>query len=198
VSLTLASVVGALAVVVWGWPRGETAGSAGADPDPAAASNVLVEPEGGGAPSAARVVVDVDGEVRRPGVVELASGARVVDAIRAAGGLTSRGDTGTLNLAEVLIDGQQVTVPSTRAPAAPAPAGSADSTGPGASAAGPVSLNSATAEQLETLPGIGPVLAAAIIDWRAENGGFTSIDQLQEVSGIGPATFADVAPLISL
>jgi competence protein ComEA len=150
------------------------------------------------------LVVDVDGKVHSPGVVELSTGSRVIDAIKAAGGVTRHGDTGALNLAEVLIDGQQVVVPragadgsvvsgvvpgGTAEPVAPVP-----TSGPAAT----VSINSASTTELEVLPGIGPVLAAAIVEWRTQNGGFTSIEQLQEVSGIGPATYAELAPLVRL
>lgn len=144
-------------------------------------------------------MVDVDGAVRRPGVVELPSGSRVVDAIKSAGGVLPRADTGSLNLAQVLIDGEQVVVPregDTAAP--PGPVGTTSPAPGSAPAAELVSVNTATEVELETLPGIGPVLAAAIIEWRTQNGGFTSIDQLQEVSGIGPSTFADLAPLVRL
>ena len=204
VSLGLAAVVGALAVVIWGWPRGTPVDDA--VPKASAAGigeNTLVQPSVS-ASSAADVVVDVDGEVRRPGVVELAAGSRVVDAIEAAGGVTRLGDTGALNLAEVLIDGQQVVVPSARAaassgaPVAGEPLAPAAGASSGASPGTPVSLNSATPAELETLPGIGPVLAAAIVEWRTQNGGFTSVEQLQDVSGIGPATFAELAPLVRL
>jgi competence protein ComEA len=158
---------------------------------------VLIEPSPTSS-SKTLVVVDVDGAVRHPGVVQLPDGMRVIDAIERAGGLTRSADTGALNLAELLIDGQQVVVPSTTgAGATPAEPPSADGA-VAPSAAGPVSLNSASEAELETLPGIGPVLAAAIVQWRTDNGGFTSIDQLQDVSGIGPATFAELAPLVRL
>jgi competence protein ComEA len=141
------------------------------------------------------IIVDVDGEVRRPGVVELADGDRVIDALEAAGGVLRRGDTGALNLAEVLLDGQQVVVPrrgdSTDATTDPASGASTD-----APTDALVNLNTADEAALDTLPGIGPVLAAAIVEWRTQNGGFTSIEQLQEVSGIGPTTFAELAPLV--
>lgn len=197
ISLGLAAVVGALAVVIWGWPRGTAVESPGAAEAVASHSNVLVDQSPSASP-AALLVIDVDGEVRRPGVVELAPGSRVVDALKAAGGVTGAGDTGDLNLAELLIDGQQVVVPSTRDPVTSAPVAPSGGTAPGPTSAAMVSLNSASAVELETLPGIGPVLAAAIVEWRAQNGGFTSIEQLQDVSGIGPATFAELAPLVRL
>ena len=122
--------------------------------------------------------------------------SRVVDALKAAGGVAARADTGTLNLAQVLIDGEQIVV--LRRGAAPS-AVPGPSTVPGSGGSLPaavVNLNTATAVELETLPGIGPVLAAAIVEWRTQNGGFTSVDQLEQVSGIGPATFAELEPLV--
>jgi competence protein ComEA len=128
------------------------------------------------------VVVDVAGAVRRPGVYRLPSGARVDDAVRRAGG----GDDGALldqiNLAARLADGQQVVVPERvagAAAAATAGAGSGD---------GPISLGSATADQLDTIEGIGPVTAGDIIEFRDQHGGLSSVDQLDQISGIGPAT----------
>jgi len=198
----LAAVAGALVVVLVGWPRGSSVEVADGEisADSLETQSVLSEPS----PGAPTVVVDVDGKVRRPGVVELADGSRVIDAIKKAGGLARRGDTGALNLAEVLIDGQQIVVPATgQSPTAEVdvPPGStpgAATPTPGAGAVAAVSINSASQAELETLPGIGPVLALAILEWRTQNGGFTSVEQLQEVSGIGPATFADIAPLVRL
>ena len=202
-SLALAAAAGALVMVVVGWPRGTTAQSLpGTMPDQ---TNVLVDASpSASAASDAVVVVDVDGKVKRPGVVELPQGSRVIDAIKAAGGLTGLGDTGSLNLAEVLLDGQQVVVPPQGADNDGA-SGMADGatpsggvTAPTAGATATVSINSAATTELETLPGVGPVLAAAIVQWRTDNGGFTSIEQLQEVSGIGPVTYAELAPLVRL
>lgn len=203
-SLALAALVGALTVVVIGWPRGEAApdattpqheanarANAGAD---AGALSVLEPP----ASSPEVVVVDVDGAVRRPGVVELPGGSRVVDALDAAGGVQPRADTGALNLAQVLLDGEQVVVPGARAGGATDPAAVASPAPGGVPTSGLVSINTATEAELDTLPGIGPVLAAAIVEWRTQNNGFTSVDQLQDVSGIGPATFAELAPLVRL
>jgi competence protein ComEA len=123
----------------------------------------------------------------------------VVDAIDRAGGTTPKADTGSLNLAQVLVDGAQVVVPGSVG--AGQGSSSALTTSPSAmpSTSGvAVNINTATEAELDTLPGIGPVLAAAIVQWRTENGGFTSVDQLQEVSGIGPATFADISPLVHI
>lgn len=199
VSLALAATAGALVVVIVGWPRGaevaregaqRAAGSAGS------AENVLVQPSAT-VTAAGSVVVDVDGAVRRPGVVELPEGSRVIDALKSAGGVAAKADTAALNLAQVLIDGEQIVVPRKGSGLSSTVPGLTGTAQPGApSAVALVNLNTATAVDLETLPGIGPVLAAAIVDWRTQNGGFTSVDQLEQVSGIGPATFADIAPLV--
>lgn len=147
------------------------------------------------APSATRsvVVVDVAGKVRHPGVVRLPQGSRVVDAIAAAGGSLRGVDLTTLNLARTLQDGEQVVVGATLSP--PPTAGTSSGTTPPTSA-GPVDLNSATLEQLETLPGIGPALGQRIIDWRTAHGHFSTVDELREVAGIGDARFADLAPRV--
>ncbi|MFE1023296.1 helix-hairpin-helix domain-containing protein [Streptomyces sp. NPDC058818] len=148
----------------------------------------------------AEIVVDVGGKVRKPGIHRLPAGARVADALRAAGGVRSGTKTDGLNRARFLVDGEQVIVgPS--APVAPAGPGGAAPGGPGAPAAGaapaaPVSLNTATADQLDTLPGVGPVLAQHIIDYRTQHGGFRSVDELREVNGIGERRFADLRNLV--
>jgi competence protein ComEA len=137
--------------------------------------------------------VHVAGAVRRPGVVQLRAGARVADAVAAAGGPARSAELASVNLARPVVDGEQLVVlargqgPAVAAP--PAAGGAAASTAP-------IDLNSATLEQLDTLPGVGPVLAQRILDWRAEHGRFGSTDELREVSGIGEATFADIKPLV--
>jgi len=139
------------------------------------------------------VVVDVAGDVRHPGIVVLRAGARVVDALRAAGGPLRGTDLSTLNQARLLVDGEQIVV------GAPAPAGVAASGSAASVPAAPlVNLNSATQAQLESLPGIGPVTAQSIIDWRAAHGRFSSVEELLEVDGIGDATLADLAPYVTL
>jgi competence protein ComEA len=143
------------------------------------------------------IVVDVAGKVRRPGIATLPLGSRVVDAISAAGGPRRGAAVGSLNLARVLTDGEQVVV------GIPAPGGVAASavTTPDASAGSAipmVNLNSANQADLEELPGIGPVTAQAILTYRSENGPFTAVDQLVDVSGIGDATLAKIAPFVTL
>ena len=161
-------------------------GSAAATAAPAAAS--------GSAPGAqaAEVVVAVGGKVRRPGLVRLPAGSRVDDAVRAAGGARRGVDLGLVNLARRLVDGEHVLVgvPGTGPPAAGLPAQGAASSDAAAAGGAVLDLNTATAAQLDELPGIGPVLAQRIVDWRTENGRFASVDQLREVSGIGESTFA--------
>jgi competence protein ComEA len=157
----------------------------------------------GGAPStvstglataAPGLVVDVVGQVARPGVVHLAAGARVIDALAAAGGALAGVDLTTINLARKLTDGEQVALGVVGAPnAGPAPvAGASGST------TGPIDLNSATLSELDSLPGVGPVLAAHILDWRAAHGRFTSVDELRQVSGIGESKYADLKGLVTV
>lgn len=144
------------------------------------------------------IVVDVSGKVRSPGIQRLPAGSRVADALRAAGGLRRGASTEGLNRARVLMDGEQVVVGGPAPPAAgPVPgAGGAGGPAAGAAPAGPVSLNTATADQLDTLPGVGPVLAQHIIDYRTRHGGFRSVDELREVNGIGDRRFADLQNLV--
>ncbi|MGR8010596.1 helix-hairpin-helix domain-containing protein [Streptomyces hypolithicus] len=158
------------------------------------------------APGDARIVVDVSGKVRRPGIHRLPAGSRVADALHAAGGVKTGADTAGLNRARLLMDGEQVAVglPGAAGAAGPAaPGGSGAASGAGASSGAafgpttaPVGLSAATAEQLEALPGVGPVLAQAVIDYRTEHGGFRSVDELREVRGIGDRRFADLQPLV--
>ena len=175
-------------------PAAATAAAAG----PAAAG---VTPAGapaaapGSAGPAGSVVVDVAGKVRRPGVATLPAGSRVVDAIRKAGGARPGVDLTSLNLARVLVDGEQILVGVAPAPGVAASASAEPGrTGDGAL----VNLNTATLEQLDGLPGVGPVTAQKILDWRSAHGAFTAIDELLEVDGIGEKTLADMAPRLTL
>ncbi len=149
-------------------------------------------------PSPTSVVVQVVGQVRAPGVVTLPQGSRVQDAVKAAGGATSGADLTRVNLARKVVDGEQIHVPKpgeevTPPPAAPAGGGASTPDADGGDG-GVVDLNSAGAEALEALPGIGPVLASRIVDWRRQNGRFTSVDELAEVSGIGDKMLAQLRP----
>jgi competence protein ComEA len=141
------------------------------------------------------VVVDVTGKVRKPGIVELPVGSRVVNALRAAGGVQPGVRTASLNLARVLVDGEQIVV-GYRVPAPPAGSSSAAGSTPSSAALAPINLNTATQQQLEALPDVGPVTAAAILQYKAEHGQYTSVDELLDVSGIGDATLANIRPYV--
>ena len=184
----------------------------GGEPGP-----VSVEPVPGGPPSAATsrpgagpggdggAVVQVAGEVRRPGVYTVPLGARVHEAVERAGGLTRRADPAGVNLVAKVADGQQVIVPRRGAAAAGAAGPGAGSTRPGGSgaaagpgAAGPkVSLGSATPEQLDAVDGIGPTLAQRIVEYRQQRGGFRSVDELRQVEGIGEKRFESLREAVS-
>lgn len=149
---------------------------------------LVVPPAAGDAVSAAgpQLVIDVEGSVRHPGLVRLPDGARVDDALRAAGGVLRGASTTGLNLARKLTDGEQVLV------GAPGAAPGAAAAGPPATAGGLLDLNLATVQDLDALPGIGPVLAQRIVDWRTAHGRFGSVDQLREVDGIGESKYAQL------
>lgn len=158
------------------------------------------------------VVVSVVGLVHKPGLVTLISGARIADALEAAGGALDGADLVGLNMARRIVDGEQIIVGITGAPGAPSPMGSSVTSNtvaaPAQSGGGPagakgtapsgaaVDLNAATAEDLDALPGVGPVTAAAIIAWREAHGRFGSVDQLGEVDGIGPARLEKLRNLV--
>jgi competence protein ComEA len=166
-------------------------GHAAAAP-PLAVAPITPRPTAQRAASAGRpLVVDVEGAVRRPGLYRLEQGARVADAITRAGGLTRRAERTAVNLAAPLADGEQILVAARGSPVGAGASG----TSPG-TPAGPVSLSSATAEQLDTLPGVGPVTAQKIVSYRQEHGPFTSVDGLDAIPGIGPAKLADLRPLV--
>ncbi|MCM3923338.1 ComEA family DNA-binding protein [Frankia sp. AiPs1] len=155
--------------------------------------------------AADEVVVDVAGRVTRPGVVRLPAGSRVVDAIDQVGGVLAGTDTTGIGLARVLVDGEQILVdgrpgpPPVAAASAPVAAAAAAADGGGGGAQhGPIDLNSASSEQLDGLPGVGPVLAGRIVQWRTEHGPFRSPEQLGEVTGLGDKRLADLLPLVKV
>jgi competence protein ComEA len=142
---------------------------------------------------AARVVVDVVGAVRRPGLYRLEQGSRIADAVARAGGATGKADLAMVNLAAPLADGEQVVVPKRGAPGvAGGGAGAA-----GGLSTGPVHLSTATLDQLDSLPGIGPVTAQKILDYRAKHGAFSSVDALDAVPGIGPSRMDQLRDLVA-
>jgi competence protein ComEA len=212
-TLALVAVLAAVGLAVTCWvvvrsdarplaaPALSSSGLAGgglATPAEPVAEGSTVEP-GPGASSASatgEVTVDVAGRVRRPGIVVLPAGSRVVDALEEAGGAAPRVDLSSLNLARVLTDGEQIVVGAVAlaGPAVPA----AGSTAAPPAGAALVNLNTADEPQLETLPEVGPVTAGAIVAWRTENGGFTAVEELLEVDGIGDATLAQIAPFVTV
>lgn len=140
------------------------------------------------------VTVDVAGKVRRPGIAVLDAGSRIIDAVKAAGGARPGTDLSGLNLARLLVDGEQILV------GLPSPAGIAASAvaSPGATPGPLVNLNTASQAELETLPDVGPVTAQAIIAWRTDHGVYTAVDELLEVDGIGDATLSNLAPYVTV
>lgn len=208
VHVAVVAVVAALAVGLAAWwavrdqaravpvaPAAESP-SGSAEPLAPVVSSDAAAPDGPGAgesDSVQDLVVDVAGKVRRPGIAVLPAGSRVVDALDAAGGARRGVDLTSLNLARPVVDGEQILVGV--APAAGV-AGTVGAPAPGGGTL--VNLNTADQAALDTLPGVGPVTADAILGWREANGAFTSVDELLEVDGIGEATLADLAPLVTL
>ena len=166
------------------------------DANPAPHAALSAEPE-----QVRELVVHVVGAVRRPGLYRLREGSRVDDAIERAGGPGRKAALQLVNLAAPIADGQQVVVPVRTASSAATGAASevgAAASGAGGPAGGRVHLNSATVEELDELPGIGPVTAQKIVDYRTEKGAFSSVDELDAVPGIGPARLADLKALVDL
>jgi competence protein ComEA len=157
---------------------------------PAEAAPLVPAGEAGHSAPAPRIFVHVVGAVRRAGLYRLADGRRVADAIRRAGGATGKADLALVNLAAPLVDGMQVIVPARVSTGAGESAGAA-------LPVGRVSLASATLEQLDELPGIGPVTAQKIVDWRQAHGPFGSVDELDDVPGIGPARVEQLRDLVT-
>jgi competence protein ComEA len=173
-------------LAAWYLARSRPTADAAAAPAVATIAAATPTATGRGTP----VVVDVSGAVERPGVYRLTSENRVEDALERAGGPTRRADLSAINRASKLEDGRQILVPK-RGQAAPAVAtGTGTAAPPGAPATGPVNLNSATLEQLETLDGVGPATAQKILDYREQHGGFKSVEELDQVSGIGEKRLA--------
>ncbi|MDL5160031.1 ComEA family DNA-binding protein [Actinomycetospora termitidis] len=195
-ALALAAVV-LLAAVVAAWVV--FSGRPVAEPVPAlpVVAGVASAPSSAAAPApGAPVVVHVAGKVRRPGLVTLADGARVGDAVDAAGGALPKVDLTPLNLAARVVDGQQIVVGAAPAPAAPAGPAATPGAAPAAGGDGKLDLNAATLEQLDGLPGVGPVTAKKILDWRTQNGRFGAVEQLREIPGIGEARFGTLRELV--
>ena len=187
-------LLGCLALVAWWWWQGRPrpveeipTTSVSAD----APGQISVDASIDSA-TTTMLTVHVIGRVRQPGIVELPEGARVADAIAAAGGLRDERLRSDLNLARLVVDGEQIDV---RRRAAKASTTSVSGSSP---APGPINLNTADAAALQSLPGIGPVLAGRIVAWRDANGPFPNVDVLGEVSGIGPALMADLRPLVQV
>jgi competence protein ComEA len=205
IGLAVVAAVAAVAAAVGVW-----AGRPVAEPVPALPVVAAGAPASGAPPGSVpvpapggRVVVNVAGKVRRPGLVTMPDGARVGEAVDAAGGALPAVDLTPLNLAARVVDGQQILVGVAAPPAAaaaPGPAapagGSAAPAGGSPSAGGKLDLNAATLEQLDGLPGVGPVTAKKILDWRTQNGRFSAVEQLREIPGIGDARFGTLRDLV--
>jgi len=186
-------LLGALLLVVGYWWWQSRARPVVTIPDPVASAGALPE-----AQSLGEVIVHVRGRVVYPGVVTLPAGSRVIDAIEAAGGVRAGATIGDLNLARILVDGEQVAVGVRDSRDAPAGTAAAALGAEAPVADGLVDLNTATAAELEALPGIGPVLAERIVQWREDNGPFTDVEVLGEVSGIGDALMAQLRPRVRI
>lgn len=142
------------------------------------------------------MMVHVVGAVKKPGLILVDSGARVIDAVLRAGGMTPTADQCAINLARALVDGEQVFVSTALTPGVACASVSSPSNSGHTGPSGKVSLSRGTLEQFDSLPGVGPALAQRIIDWRNAHGGFTSVEQLDEVSGIGEKVLLNLAPLV--
>ncbi len=186
--LALVVAVGSAGLYLSGRPRAQDMERALATGGSAVTAEPFGEPLVAAPSPSASLLVHVAGEVRKPGVVRLPAGARVEDAVQAAGGLRRGASLGMTNLARVVADGERIEV------------GGSDPTAHGVENAGAVGalldLNTATSDQLDGLPGVGPVTAAKILAWRTEHGRFTVVDELAEVPGIGPKTLAELRPLV--
>ncbi len=192
VALILVAAVGAVVAAVGVWSERPRAEPVPALPAVSAPSVLGSAAPSSSAPPAGPLVVSVSGKVRKPGLVQVPEGARVADALEAAGGALPGADLTGLNLARKVADGEQIVV------GVPAPADAVAPPGGAAAPAGKIDLNSATAAQLDTLPGIGPVTVQRILDWRTANGRFATVDQLREIEGIGERRFAQLRELVTV
>jgi competence protein ComEA len=179
-------------------PKGSTQLVSGSAKGTSPTTDAVALVDGTGKPENQSVFVHVLGAVTSPGLFELGSGSRVIDAISAAGGFTDEAEQGGVNLARILADGEQLVVPKIGEAPPAAESVVAGSAPGGAAAGGKVSLNSASAAELEALPRIGPAMAARIVEWRTANGRFSALNDLLSVAGIGQKTFDDIKDLISL
>jgi competence protein ComEA len=196
VSRSTALVLGFALVAVLA-VAGQRLARAGTAESPEALAPLEVAPS---EPQRRALVVHVVGAVHRPGLLRLGEGARVADAVARAGGATARADLSALNLAAPLVDGVQVLVPRRATGSAGSAPAAEDTTAPASEYAGAArksSLATATAEQLDELPGVGPITAQKILDYRAEHGPFRSVDDLDLVPGIGPATVEELRDLVT-
>jgi competence protein ComEA len=197
VHLAVVALVVAAAVGLAAWwavqDQAEPVPVAPVSPAPPPLASMGPDAATGTAEPSGDLVVDVAGKVRRPGIAVLPPGSRVVDALEAAGGARRGVDLTSLNLARPVVDGEQILVGVAPVPGVAGTLGSAPSSDQAL-----VNLNTADRATLETLPGVGPVTAESILSWREQHGGFTSVDELLEVDGIGDATLADLAPLVTL
>jgi competence protein ComEA len=194
-SLWIAGVIAALLLAGWTWldrPRVDPVDPRPASPAVSHSPAPATPSVGEAAETASTVVVSVVGLVARPGLVTLPSGSRVADALEAAGGLLPGADPASVNLAAVVADGQQVAV------GVPGAASGTAGTAAGAGQGGPLDLNTATASDLDALPGIGPVLAQRIVTYRQQQGRFTSVEQLDDVPGIGPSIYDQLKALVTV
>jgi competence protein ComEA len=206
-ALVCVALLGVLVAGFFAWRGSSTEGPAGRTSlirTGAAASSPYATgavPSAGPSATVAPLVVDVAGRVRRPGLVRLPAGSRVADALLAAGGVLPGVDLATINLARPVVDGEQILV-GVGVGGGSGGGGSGGSGGVGAGpggasgSSGPLDLNAATLAQLEALPGVGPVLAQRILDWRLAHGRFSAVGELREVGGIGAKKFADIEPKV--
>jgi competence protein ComEA len=207
-ALAVVAAVVVLGAAVWAWrSRPQTEPVAAADPPVASLQPAADRPSPSAGPGTAEmVVVAVAGRVRRPGLVRLPAGARVADALDAAGGALPGVDVALLNLARKVADGELLLVGVTAPPGVAAQPGGGAPGGPapgpngadGAAGGGKVNLNTATLAQLDGLPGVGPVLAQRILDHREQHGGFRSVGDLRQVQGIGDARYEDLKDLVTV